>query len=272
MIPFTKQNSWKRWGWTKALRTLVLWLSLATTGLHGEQLAEPFREGGPESGVPVGWKATDEEAVSIVKLDGVPYQRIRRGGGKEGSGGSSAIYYRGTEGSIREGQIKNFKASVVVRLGGGGAAVSSFRGVVLRAQAPTMSASQKGFWGYSVGFISQGEARSLAIYENPTGTIMGSAGSQRAVTLLSADLKNDVDYLLQISAAGRHLEAILSQRDGGEEIARIEYDDAMELPGYFGLRAAHANTGVNTYFRDLHIETMEDAQGGEAGSAETLKH
>lgn len=245
----------------RLLSSLFLLLSLPVL-LCAEVYEEPFEAVGPDGVVPFGWRATDPANINIQKIAGRQYLRIWRTTGKgPDGGGSGAAYLVGTEADIVNGQIGDLQAEVTIRLGGAGEPITSLRGVVLRAQTPELVApKQAGFWGYSVGFISKGEGRGLAIYENPTGTSSTGLGVSRAFAALPHDLQGDTDYLFKVSAQGKTLKASLFAADGTTLLATVHYDEAETAGGYFGLRAAHSNSGVNTYFRTLKLEAVPPAK------------
>lgn len=213
-------------------------------------IQEPFSGPAPGSNMPLDWYATNTEGVDFAS-SGKTRLRIFRG---SGTGGNSAIYYTGTKGDVKSGQIRDFEAELTLRLGGSGVPSSSMRGVVFRTQTLDLSAptGTTGFWGYSVGVITTGANMGLYLFENPTGASSSGNGQQLAFDALSIALLNNVDYTLKVVAEGAHLEASLFG-SGNELLAHIVYGNAVIQEGYFGLRAIHPNTNVNTYFSDLTL-------------------
>lgn len=218
-------------------------------------MTEPFSKETSGEGVPFGWQSTHPDHVDIVKLAKKPYQRIWY---QPKGGGSAAIYLTATiDGKISKGQLKDFSATSILRIGGTRPpSDSTLRGFILRAQSLDLAApSNQPFWGYSVGVIASGERRGLYLFENPTGYTSQGYGTQLAFSPIPADLEVNPDYQLSVKAQGSVIFAVL-QSPEGENLTRIEYREAMDVAGYFGIRAAHSNTNQNTYFRDLTIESL----------------
>lgn len=214
-------------------------------------IEESFSTTAPGSNLPAGWVPTNPEAVDHASLAGIPYQRIHRSGA---TGGSSAVYYNGTQGDIIDGYFQDFDASLVIRYGGSTAQNQSLRGIVFRTQSQNLSApGNEEFWGYSAGFIATGTGRGLYLYENPTGTGSGDHGTALASFAFDADLGLNIQYTLKISAIGNDVAVSLWTLDESEEIGSLTYASAVTTGGYFGLRAAHANSNATTSYRDLSI-------------------
>ncbi len=214
-------------------------------------IEESFSAAQPGGVTPGGWTATHPGAVDIASSSGVMRQRIWR---SASGGGSSAIYYTGSNGEVENGQIANFDSALTIRFGGSGVPATTLRGIVFRTQTQDISTpgGTTGFWGYSVGIISTGENRGLYLYENPTGTTSSGFGQLLESATFSEDLANNVDYRLKVSAQGAVILASLETSDG-EVLGNFTYSNAVVTDGYFGLRTANANTNVNTYYSNLHM-------------------
>ncbi len=234
--------------------TLALALGLAglTQLSAATVITESFSTAGPGSTVPVDWYATHSAGTEIVSLAGTNYLRILR---NSPAGGSSAVYYTGSQGEVSNGWFSDFDASVILRMGGNTPQNQTLRGFVFRTQTMDREASGSAeFWGYSAGFIGYGEDRGLYLHLNPTGVSSSTYGTQLAFIAFDQDLVVNTQYSLRISAEGKEIAVSLWTLDGSTEIASISYSDAVETGGYFGLRSANINSVSNTSFRDLVIE------------------
>ncbi len=218
-------------------------------------LQEAFAKSAPSETVPFGWVATHPDHVGVRKLANTPYLRIWY---TSAGGGSSAVYFVATHEGIAEGgKLANFRGDVILRTGGARPpADTTLRGVVIRAQTTDLSApAARPFWGYSIGVIATGDRRGLYLFENPTGTNSKGFGTELAQAPLGEELILNTDYTLRFEANGPHLRASLDDQNG-KTLATISYDQAAEVTGVFGLRAAHSNMNQNTYFRNLTVTPL----------------
>lgn len=230
-------------------------IGVATTAGAQMRLTESFAA--PVGGVPENWrpalvrKDTRQEVVGVVALSGADAPAallIEREGRVPESG---TLYYTGSEGAIKNGNIADLSATVRFRFNETVDGPNT-RGFVLRAKRLNYAR----FDGYYVAVTPRGGSRSLAIFYNPQNHV--ESGTELASTALANVLNPNTDYILSVSAKGPVIEATLQLAGapaGAEPLARVRTEEATQASsGYFGLRAAYSNSGpIRTWFRQLHL-------------------
>lgn len=237
------------------IAAISLFVFEGTPTFAATAINESFSAAASGQTVPAGWFSANSGVSAMVSLGGVKYMRI----GANTVAGSDAVYYTATNGEVQNGQIRDFNAQIVMRMGGTFPQDQSLRGVVVRAQTTDLSApaGSTSFWGYSIGVVATGSDKGLYIYENPKGIYWNGnsldRGTQLAFQAFTLDLQSNVEYSFRISALGSILTASLWTLDGAQELASVTYSEAQIVSGYFGLRSANANAAANTSFRDLQM-------------------
>lgn len=239
------------------LKLLAVAIALCVAATAGAQMRLTESFAAPVGGVPENWRAalvrkdTREAVVGIVALSGAEAPAallIEREGRLPESG---ALYYTGSEGQVKNGNLADLSATVTFRFNETVDGPNT-RGFILRSKR----LSYARFEGYYVAVTPRGGSRSLAIFYNPQNHVEN--GVELASTPLASVLNPNTDYILSVSAKGPVIEATLQPAGaaaGAKPLATVRTEEATQASsGYFGLRAAYSNSGpLRTWFRQLHL-------------------
>ncbi len=243
-------------------RAAALAAVLITTPLSAAIYQEAFDVPGapPDEWVIGGNFLETEGTVAVETMGGVTGLLQRRGvwNGTAYVGnarGNSWLYYTGDfgDGEVTGGQLSDFRASVLFRMGSSNAPQN---GLMVRSLLPTSANVVDGY------FVSFSRSGSISIYKSTTRT---EPGTQLATSTLTSALASGGDYRLEVEAIGSTLKgAVYGWDDDANDysllLGSVTYDSVAEAygSGVIGLRTNHDGPGQYILWRDLTITTIPE--------------
>lgn len=235
---------------------------LITTPLSAAIYHEAFdTPGAPPSGWVIGGNFLDTEGTVAVETMGGVTGLIQRRGVWNGTAytgnarGNSWLYYTGDfgDGEVTGGQLSDFKASVLFRMGSSNAPQN---GLMVRSLVPTGANVEDGY------FVSFSRSGSISIYKSSTRT---EPGLQLATSALTSALTLGSDYRLEVEAKGSVLKGVLYGWDDDASdyslvLGSVLYEHVPEAyrSGVIGLRTNHDGAGQYILWRDLTVTTIPE--------------
>ncbi len=255
--------------------TLILLAAASLTSLSAVSavITEKFDTAGP---TPEGWTVARYNQNTVPNIDvrdsGLGYTALWMNRPRITDVNTynylSALYYTGDseDGTIIDGQVANFTASVIISSPRISPAPGAFNGMVIRAT----SNSYKDNGGYFIAFNASDEGNSgLGIWA--TGTAHQAKEAQALLfndfqTLPDGffdDFNGGASLLLSITAIGSTIEASLwTLDDNGDadlQIGSLLYKNATVTgAGTIGLKSAFDNTNTTGYFRDFQLQSIPE--------------
>ncbi len=215
---------------------------------------------GANDTLPDDWSSPGTAAYASIQGNRLRFQRTASGGAA-GTGEGQAAYYTGTglDGSMADGKIADFSASVILRRENTSAFGSTTSaGMVVRDNNTTWSVTA----GYYIGVLAD---NTLGIWTNiGTGPSSNNNVTQaKALDWAAISITANTDYLLEVLAVGSNISASLWAVDGngaktGLALGEVSIDDASTAAGYLGLRLAAGNSNQTAYFDNLQVHSIPE--------------